>query len=1413
MPCILKVRVIAARNLPIMDRTTDLTDAFVEVKFADFETFRTQICRRTLNPSWNEDFRYEVSDDADLQNEPLQIKIMDYDQITYNDAIGTIFIDLNPLLTWDSPAQIAGWFPIYDTLLGVRGEVNVQVKLHMFGDANPFKDSSAGVQFFTVSTLPPNYQIVSVLGFVSALDYQDDPEYHWSDNFRTPRKSNDARTVVMFRLSGHIRRQLGKKVLELGGNAVLGFTQYFDLESEKRAITARAIGTAVKISLCEGNNPVHAISSASLQSPPFSVQPPQRDSNVFGSPAMNPPTASTDRSDDPDEDPIEELPPPILTQQQQQQQQQQQHNHWKPTEQIPLTLDEFPRGSILGLGGLVSATSVKVLDKDERDVRQAWWSELRDEIKSHARSLRCPYIVGYTEQASINDELAVLHCTGTAAWLDLSQFDGATTNLFTGSSAAASMGMLNSSANSAFRPSYVATGLADSTTEAIPTTAVATPTTIAASVSAAAGGASEEQSTAKLAKPGTSPSAVAFSTSLEQQHQFTSRHRSILRRGSQGSHLRDNDDEPLQKKGRRKLKHLACRASHITYRRNESPFPMALTRCNLCRRKYVPEVLLTTIEPPPELESIGKGVFIEALVCRQKKTRVGDTRAVATSESIPFAQYDIHRQLMYKLRLYGLNAIFGLRIQISVGENLMTAIATGTALYVRALPTPPALQVLRNLEVVDEEDEKLMDAQRKITLQSEANRKRIEEALRSVEAAEAAAAAAAGDAEGRSNSDSDSETNSSKSDTDDEVDSPIAGSVGVAGSAVGGPAGASGSNAIGSATAGGMASGGTGSRSHQQQQQQQQRGVVVQIDDEQDEDLVLFLDQTFPEGFELCSIRRPPNLQLLLKSLYNFQMVTIVKQGRINPTTHHPNRQLAGIFRSLYQELQFQVAYFSPCIVLGIQYDVQLPKEQGVQVCLQALVVGGLKRKQEGVKAPGLTQSNSSLNLFDPAMFSSRSNDGGLGTGSGLFGTMNSAERRSGFSTLQRQATTMTTNGSMLSNMDAISVSSSVQDDSMVYNMDEEREERGSGYLSQTAAPHQPAHFGQTSVPLIQQLHHSQFHHSTAHAHAHQHQQMLLASHNTYSAGSGIQHVVNSGGSGSSDFHTGMIHTQGQSTVSFNTQAGQQGTSSTSSTHQQPPRNSTLSNSHLTQAQSALARQPTQSQLPFAYPIPIHVEISPVPFIPQSRVVRFLGRMSLHFIKEANLVYDGAAGTNGMGGFTHMFLAELYAVVKAHTVGLGGNGVIGFSMDQILFSESIKNQGYALVSVSGDVVEVEYMTPVTGSGWPAAAATLGAMGGLSTSMGGLFVSGGGSGTGGGGEGPGGFGSAMGTGARTSAVNGNEADAKSGVASSGAGLVSGFTPAAIASGAAMAAAMAAGIPVEDFIAIPQSEFATGLFERT
>lgn len=104
-------------------------------------------------------------DDAELQDEPLQIRLMDHDTYSANDAIGKVYLDLNPLLLpvtsllgkWNdggnschegNSSVMSGWIPVYDTMHGIRGEVNVVVKVELFTDFNKFRQSSCGVQFF-----------------------------------------------------------------------------------------------------------------------------------------------------------------------------------------------------------------------------------------------------------------------------------------------------------------------------------------------------------------------------------------------------------------------------------------------------------------------------------------------------------------------------------------------------------------------------------------------------------------------------------------------------------------------------------------------------------------------------------------------------------------------------------------------------------------------------------------------------------------------------------------------------------------------------------------------------------------------------------------------------------------------------------------------------------------------------------------------------------------------------------------------------------------------------------------------------------------------------------------------------------------------------------------------------------------
>ncbi len=61
MPFILIAHVREARGLPVMDRATLLTDAYVEVSFGK-AVQRTEVCRKTLTPFWDERLRFEFTD-------------------------------------------------------------------------------------------------------------------------------------------------------------------------------------------------------------------------------------------------------------------------------------------------------------------------------------------------------------------------------------------------------------------------------------------------------------------------------------------------------------------------------------------------------------------------------------------------------------------------------------------------------------------------------------------------------------------------------------------------------------------------------------------------------------------------------------------------------------------------------------------------------------------------------------------------------------------------------------------------------------------------------------------------------------------------------------------------------------------------------------------------------------------------------------------------------------------------------------------------------------------------------------------------------------------------------------------------------------------------------------------------------
>lgn len=138
---------------------------------------------------------------------------------------------------------------------------------------------------------------------------------------------------------------------------------------------------------------------------------------------------------------------------------------------------------------------------------------------------------------------------------------------------------------------------------------------------------------------------------------------------------------------------LRCNLCHLPYSESSVPFRVNVSKCAICKRAKVPDVMFTTIEVPANIPTTGRGCFIQATVCKSKKDLRGELNAKEISDCLPFLEYELHSLLLNKLKIKGMNAVFGLRLQVSVGERFIIGMAIGTAVYLTALPPPTIPQI------------------------------------------------------------------------------------------------------------------------------------------------------------------------------------------------------------------------------------------------------------------------------------------------------------------------------------------------------------------------------------------------------------------------------------------------------------------------------------------------------------------------------------------------------------------------------------------------------------------------------------------------------------------------------------------------------------------------------------------------
>ncbi|XP_036615599.1 C2 domain-containing protein 5 isoform X13 [Trichosurus vulpecula] len=818
MPGKLKVKIVAGRHLPVMDRASDLTDAFVEVKFGN-TTFKTDVYHKSLNPQWNSEwFKFEV-DDEDLQDEPLQITVLDHDTYSANDAIGKVYIDIDPLLYSEAATVISGWFPIYDTIHGIRGEINVVVKVDLFNDLNRFRQSSCGVKFFCTTSIPKCYRAVIIHGFVEELVVNEDPEYQWIDRIRTPRASNEARQRLISLMSGELQRKIGLKVLEMRGNAVVGYLQCFDLEGES-GLVVRAIGTACtldKLSSTAAFLPACNSPSKEMKESPL-VHPPSHGCRSTHNSPIHTATGSRLTQNFSVSVPTliytgmgsgsagkEGGPFKALLRQQTQSALEQRggspHRFCRSREFPFFTLTAFPPGFLVHVGGVVSARSVKLLDRihnpafvgimgntrsyklldwnsfnsDEPETRDAWWAEIRQEIKSHAKALGCHAVVGYSESTSICEEVCILSASGTAAVLN---------------------------------PRF----LQDGTVEGC----------------------------------------------LEQ---------------------RQEENLPP-----------GCGFCHIPYDELNMPFPAHLTYCYSCRKQKVPDVLFTTIDLPTDATVVGKGCLIQARLCRLKKKAQAEANATAISNLLPFMEYEVHTQLMNKLKLKGMNALFGLRIQITVGENMLMGLASATGVYLTALPTPGGIQIAGKTPNDGSYEQHISHMQKKINDTIAKNKELYE--INPPEIPEEIIGSPIPEPRQRSR------LLRSQSESSDEVIEL--------------------------------------DLSHGKKD-----AFVLEIDDTDAMEDVhsLLTDVPPPSGFYSCNTEIMPGINNWTSEIQMFTSVRVSRLSNINLTNQTLNKNFNDLCENLLKSLYFKLRSMIPCCLCHVNFTVSLPEDELIQITVTAVAI------------------------------------------------------------------------------------------------------------------------------------------------------------------------------------------------------------------------------------------------------------------------------------------------------------------------------------------------------------------------------------------------------------------------------------------------------------------------------------------
>ncbi|XP_053320123.1 C2 domain-containing protein 5 isoform X1 [Spea bombifrons] len=473
------------------------------------------------------------------------------------------------------------------------------------------------------------------------------------------------------------------------------------------------------------------------------------------------------------------------------------------------TLTSFPPGFLVHAGGVVSARSVKLLDRihnpDEPETRDAWWAEIRQEIKSHARALGCHAVVGYSESTSICEEVCILSASGTAAVLN---------------------------------PRF----LQDAGTECC----------------------LEQRLSGQ-------PGFLIGSDKGEVDFYLQNQDSCLL--------LGPEDGSPPP-----------CAFCHIPYDELNMPFPAHLTFCYSCHKHKVPDVLFTTIDLPADAPVVGKGCLIQARLCRLKKKGQAEANATAVSNLLPFMEYELHTQLMNKVKLRSMNSLFGLRIQITVGENMLLGLASATGVYLASLPAPGGIQIAGKTPSDGASEQHISHVQKKINETIAKNKELYE--INPPEVLEEAVGSPIPEPRQRSR------LLRSQSESSDEVAEL--------------------------------------DLSHGKKD-----AFVLEIDDTDAMEDVhsLLTDVPPPPGFFSCNTEIMPGINNWTADIQMFTSVRVIRLPNMSLTNPTLNKSFNDLCENLLKSLYFKLRSMVPCCLCHVNFTVYVPEDESIQVAVTAVAI------------------------------------------------------------------------------------------------------------------------------------------------------------------------------------------------------------------------------------------------------------------------------------------------------------------------------------------------------------------------------------------------------------------------------------------------------------------------------------------